>query len=246
MMSGVPAAAENPSAASRPAGERRRGRRRKREQARADVLRSALELAESAPFCEVTVDEVARAAGISRSAFYTHFADKHELLLAALGEVESELRRMSERWWRGEGAPAERVRAAIEGFVSVYAEQASLLRIVTEVSTYDEQLRTAWLAITQRLIEATTAHLRAEQRAGLIADLLDPRASAEGLVWMIERCCYVYLARGERSPRELVDDLAPVWTAALYPGVIPAEQLSPGAVAAEEPASSRRRPHTEF
>lgn len=228
----MPATVE-PSPASGDAtheGDRRRGRRRKREQARAEVLRSALELAETAPFCDVTVEEIARAAGISRSAFYTHFADKHALLLAAVDEVAAGLYRMSDRWWRREGSPAERVRQAIAGVVSAYAEQASLLRVVTEVSTYDEQVRDAWLAIVERLIEATADHIRAEQRAGLIGDLLEPRATAEALVLMIERCCDVFLSSGERTPEEVVGGLAPVWTAALYPGVIPAEQLRPGDV----------------
>ena len=48
---------------------------------------------------------------------------------------------------------------------------------------------------------------------------------------MNERCSYIYLGRGERRPEELVEAMAPVWTAALYPGVIPAGDLrrSPGA-----------------
>ena len=44
---------------------------------------------------------------------------------------------------------------------------------------------------------------------------------------MAERCCFVYLGRGERRPAEVIEALAPVWTAALYPGVIPAGELSP-------------------
>lgn len=209
-------------------GTRRQGRRAKRERARADVLRCALELAEDAPFRDVTVDEIARAAGLSRSAFYTHFSDKHELLLAAVGEVADELHRMSDRWWRDEGAPAERASKAIEGVVSVYAEHASLLRVATEVSTYDDEVRSFWITIMDRFIESTADHVRSEQRAGLISDLLEPRATAEGLIWMVERCCYIYLARGERSREEVVTACAPVWTAALYPGVIAAEHLRPG------------------
>jgi TetR/AcrR family transcriptional regulator, ethionamide resistance regulator len=224
----VPEASDSHRPAPQTDGTRRQWRRAKREQARADVLRSALELAEDAPFRDVTVDEIARAAGLSRSAFYTHFSDKHELLLAAVGEVADELHRMSDRWWRDEGPPAERVRKSIEGVVSVYAEHASLLRVAIEVSTYDDEVRAFWMAIMGRFIETTAEHVRSEQRAGLISDLLEPRATAEGLVWMIERCCYIYLARGERSPEEVVIACAPVWTAALYPGVISAEQLRPG------------------
>jgi AcrR family transcriptional regulator len=173
------------------------------------------------------VDEIARSAGLSRSAFYTHFGDKEDLLLAAVDDVSRRLYEIADRWWHGVGPPAERVRRAIEGVVSVYADEAALLRTATEVATYDEQVRALWLDIADRFIEATADHVRSEQEVGLIPRGLDPRATAEALYWMAERCCYIYLGRGERKPKALVDALAPVWTAALYPGVIPAGQLSP-------------------
>jgi AcrR family transcriptional regulator len=212
----------------RAATARREGRRKKREQARSDVLRAALELAESGPYRDLTVDEIARAAGLSRSAFYTYFRDKHDLLREAVEGVAEELFRMADRWWSGEGPPAERVRGAIEGVVAVYAGQASLLRVATEVSTYDDEVREVWLEIMQRFIAATAEHIRSEQAVGLVPDILDPDGTAEALVWMAERCNYIYLGRGERTPEEVVATIAPVWTAALYPGVIPADQFTPG------------------
>ncbi|HEX5820642.1 MAG TPA: hypothetical protein VFY30_02635 [Solirubrobacterales bacterium] len=134
---------------------------------------------------------------------------------------------MADRWWHGAGPPAERVRRAIDGVVSVYADHALVLRIAAEVSTYDEAVRALWLDLAERFIEATADHIRSEQDVGLIPRTLEPRPTAESLFWMAERCCYVYLGRGERTPKHLVDGLAPVWTAALYPGVIPAGQPSP-------------------
>jgi AcrR family transcriptional regulator len=177
------------------------------------------------PFRDLTVDEITRRAGISRSAFYTHYRDKHELLLVAVEEVADELYRMADRWWHGEGPPAERVRLALEGVISVYSENADLLRVTAEVSTYDEEVRGVWLAIIERFIEATAEHISSEQQKGLITARLEPRPTAESLVWMNERLSYIYLGRGERSPEDLVEAMAPVWTAALYPGVIPADEL---------------------
>ena len=203
----------------------------RRDEARAQVLRSALELADQGPFRDLTIDEIARAAGLSRSAFYTHFRDKHDLLLTAVDEVADELYRMADRWWHGTGPPAERVRRAIEGVVSVWSAQAGLLRVATEVSTYDEEVREMWLGIVERFIDATAEHIRSEQDAGLIPATLDPRGTAEALVWMNERCSYIYLGRGERTAEDVVAAMAPVWTAALYPGVIPAAQLRPATVA---------------
>ena len=202
-------------------------RRERRQKAREKVIAGALKLAEKGPFRDVTVDQIARSAGLSRSAFYTHFQDKQELLLVAVEEASEQLYEMADRWWHGVGPPAERVRRAIEGVVSVYAGEARLLRIAAEVATYDDEVRALWLDIAERFIEATAQHIRAEQEVGLIPRSLDPRATAESLFWMAERCCYIYLGRGERTAKQVVQGLLPVWVAALYPGVIPAGQLSP-------------------
>src|SRR5262249_9659848 len=147
--------------------------------------------------------------------------------LVALGEVSAELYETAERWWRGLGPPAERVSRAIEGVVTAYDERAGLLRIAAEVAAYDEEVRGVWMGVANRFIEATAEHIRPEQDMGLVRDTLDARSMAESLFWMAERSCYVYLGRHDRTGAEVIDALAPVWTAALYPGVIPAGQLSP-------------------
>ena len=201
--------------------------RERRQKARRRVISNALRLAEKGSFSELTIDEIASAADVSRPAFYTHFSDKEELLLVAVGEVSEQLYEMADRWWHGVGPPAQRVRQAIEGVVSVYAGEARLLRIAAEVATYDDEMRALWLDIAERFIEATADHIRSEQEVGLIPRTLDPRSTGEALYWMAERCCYMYLGRGERTPKQVVQGLVPVWVAALYPGVIPAGQLSP-------------------
>ena len=230
MMWCVETATTPPAGPANRAATTRQGRRERREQVRIDVVRSALELAESSPFRDLTVDEIARAAGLSRSAFYTHFRDKHDLLLTAVTDVADELYRMADRWWHGTGPPAERIRRALDGVVGVYAENSSLLRVATEVSTYDEDVREMWMGIVGRFVEATAEHIRSEQERGLIPASLDPHATAEALVWMNERCSYIFLGRGERAPEDVVAAMAPVWTAALYPGVIPAAHLRPSTV----------------
>ncbi len=193
------------------------------------MLRAALALAESESFAELTVEKIAREAGISRSAFYLHFRDRSELLAAALAEVAGGFEELAGRWW-GEGpGPAAQVREAVSGFVAAYAEHAAVLRLANEAAAHDERLRREWQAILGRFIEATSAHIAAEQRRGTVGERLDPVAAAEALVWMTERCCGVYLGRGERSAEELVEQLTGVWTAALYPGVIPATELRPDA-----------------
>jgi AcrR family transcriptional regulator len=206
--------------------------RSRRDAARTKLLQAALGLAADRPYREITVAEITEAAGISRSAFYLHFRDKGDLLEIAIGEVSGDLRKAAERWWRGEGAPAARIRRGVEGFVGVYAEHQAVLRVITEAAGYDDRVRERWLEIMGGFIAATAEQLAAEQRRGLVPDRLDAGSTAEALVWMSERCCFLYLSPdgggSGRSAEEVAEQLSSVWAAALYPGVVPAQELKPG------------------
>jgi len=193
-------------------------RRSRRETVRAALSRALLELVEETPFKDISVDEIAAAAGIKRSAFYFYFRDKQELLVAAASETAEALYAEADRWWHGQGPPERRLEEALRGMATLYERHAGLLRAATEVSTYDDEVRVFWRDVIERFIEATATHLEREQEAARVPRTLDARATAESLVWMAERCCYVYLARRDRTAGELVESLSATWAAALYAG----------------------------
>src|SRR4051812_17989795 len=153
----MPAAPRTKSTRKKTTGGTPRERRKK---ARRRIIDSSLKRAEKGPFRDLTVDDIARSAGVSRPTFYTHFSDKEEVLLAAVEEVSKQLYEMADRWWHGVGPPAERVRQAIEGVVSLYAGEARLLRIAAEVATYAEGVRAPSPDIAGRFIEPTAPRSR--------------------------------------------------------------------------------------
>jgi AcrR family transcriptional regulator len=203
------------------ATELREGRRERHRQSRRSIIEAALTLAEDAPFRDVTVDQISRTAGVSRTAFYLYYRDKGELLMEAVEEVAAALYEQADRWWHGEGEPAELVRDAVAGVARVWAGQARVLRAVTEASTYDEEVREFWVGVVGRFVTATEEHIRADQRSGRIPASIDPSSAADALCWMTERYCYIHLGRGDRTPSQVTGELARVWTAALYPGEPP-------------------------
>jgi len=75
------------------------------------------------------VADLLELSGVSRSAFYEHFADKEECLLAALGEFVAP----ATRSLVGEGADGvpseERVREAFEGLIRMIVDQAPAARL---------------------------------------------------------------------------------------------------------------------
>ena len=191
-------------------------RRRNRGEIELAVRNALVELLRGSSFKDVTVDELARAAGLSRTAFYFYYPDKNEVLKGAAEAVAAEVYAEADRWWHGEGPPGEVVRAALEGIAAVFLEHPDTLRAAVEATTYDEEFRNFYTALIQRFVDATADHLRRELAAGRLRPL-DPDPVAEALVWMAERCNYAFLLLGNRQPSEVVESLTAVWVSALYP-----------------------------
>jgi AcrR family transcriptional regulator len=168
------------------------------------------------PFKDVTVDELARRAGLSRTAFYFYYPDKNEVLKEATNAAAADVYAEADRWWHGEGAPETLVREALEGIAAVYCEHADMLRAAVEATTYDAEFLAFYESLIRRFVVATAEHLKRELDAGRLRPL-DPDSVAEALVWMAERCNYAILLIEGRSQREVVDSLTGIWIHALYP-----------------------------
>jgi len=191
-------------------------RRRTRAEVETAVREALLRLlSEGTPFKKLTVDELARAAGLSRTAFYFYFPGKEQALMSAAAEVSAEFYERADTWWHGEGPPEELVRAALIGSLDVYVRHAPLLRAAVELTSYSREFEEFYKELLDRFVHATAEHLRREQQAGRLRPL-DSDLVAEGLVWMSERCNHMMIKEG-RSPEEIVDTLTTVWVHALYP-----------------------------
>jgi TetR/AcrR family transcriptional regulator, ethionamide resistance regulator len=192
------------------------GRRRNRHEVEAAVREALLRLlSQGQPFKDITVDELARAAGLSRTAFYFYFPGKEQALMSAAAEVTEELFDRADTWWHGEGPPEKLVRGALDGILQVYVEHAALLRATVELTSYSQEFEDFYKGLLDRFVRATADHLRRERDAGRLRPL-DCEVVAENLVWMAERCNHILIKQG-RSPEELVDSMTTVWVHALYP-----------------------------
>jgi AcrR family transcriptional regulator len=67
------------------------------------VLATEQLLGEGASYPDLSVEQIATRAGISRTAFYFYFRDKRELLMRLTDGVAEQLYATAEHWWEGEG-----------------------------------------------------------------------------------------------------------------------------------------------
>ena len=189
----------------------------KRAAVQAEVLRATEGLlAEGASWADLGVERIATTAGISRTAFYFYFRDKRELLMRLTEDVTELLYLEADRWFSGQDDPEEEIRTALMQIAALYEEHSALLRIIVEVSTYDEQVATFWRSLIGRFVEATRERIEAEQAAGR-APGYPAAATAFGLVWMGERMLYQLLVQETPFPRaEAVEAMVRIWTRAVY------------------------------
>lgn len=190
--------------------------RRRREETKARLQTAMLQQLRNSSFQELRVEDIAEAAGVSRSGFYFYYPDKTTLLIDSVGDIGGLVFEQATKWWQGEGEPGELIRAALEGIAQIWVEHGDLLRVAVEVATYEEHFRDFWNDLLNPFIDATAAHIEAEQQAGRVHAELDPRGTAEVIIWGFERVLYQIIALDGRGPEDVVEPTTAVWRLALY------------------------------
>jgi AcrR family transcriptional regulator len=94
-----------------PGKERRTRRRLTVDERRDELITAALELFSTHPPEDVSIDDIAAAAGASRALVYHYFGGKHELYIAALKSAARQLSRLLEP--PAHGRPLERLRVSL-------------------------------------------------------------------------------------------------------------------------------------
>lgn len=203
-----------------------------------DILATLERLLETTPLHALSVDDLARGAGISRPTFYFYFASKEAVLLTLL-------ERMLDRARRDRDARLARLvegdragwREAIASAYEVFRDSRAVTLAATEARATSDEVRALWSRATQQWVDETAAAIEAERDRGAAPPGPPPAALATSLVLMNESVLHATFAG--HSPAvaegEVLDVLLAVWLAAVYgsPGV----QDGPGPGAGRSPGS---------
>jgi TetR/AcrR family transcriptional regulator, ethionamide resistance regulator len=145
-------------------------------------------LCQGTPFTRLGVSEIATAAGIARSTFYVHFADKSDLLLRLAARAVADLRDALDRWWTqrrsgDEGGMTECMMRVIDA----YRAHATVLAAVGEVAGYDPAVATVWRDRVDLYARRLRRELEEDRRRGLLAAGIDVEVAPFVVTWSIER-----------------------------------------------------------
>lgn len=192
-----------------------------RNQRRAELclrMRAVVEerLADGRGFHQLTVEQLAAGAGVSRATFYVYFEDRADFLGQAAETAMDELTRQGSLWWGAvEAGDIDALRTSLRKLIDTYRAHEGVLTAVAEMAVAEPRVGEHYRHLMHGAIAALSNALRHGADTGATRPIgaLTPAA----LVWMVERACGQLVGLTEPGQEdELVDVLADVIAAVVY------------------------------
>jgi AcrR family transcriptional regulator len=153
---------------------------------------------------------------ISRSAFYRYFDDIHELMLALLARLESEILEGVSPWLSNDGDPVALLSESLAAEVRICYRHGPFIKAVSDAAGTNAQLEDEWNWFLDRFDDAVSERIVADQELGLI-EVFDPRPVATALN-RVDAAMYIrsFGSRPRSRPEPVGDAITRVWISTLY------------------------------
>ncbi|WP_400158912.1 TetR/AcrR family transcriptional regulator [Arthrobacter sp. BPSS-3] len=183
------------------------------------ILITAEALLAERSFDDVSIEDLARGAGISRPTFYFYFPSKDAVLLALLDrvitEVEHRVGALSRDFGRDAVAAWTR---SIGVFVDVFTDHRGVATAAIAARARNEEVRALWSRSMQSWVDFSSDVIAAEQDRGAAPGGADPHDLAVSLNLMNERVITAVLNRETPALEEsrALDVLSTIWIRSIY------------------------------
>ncbi len=204
-----------------------RGRRAKRPTGdeREQAIRETLEtLLETKQFHEISIDDLARGAGLSRPTFYFYFESKEAVLLALLDEIVRQADAASDvAQTMLDKDPQRFLRDALAAYVTILGAHRGVIVAGNQAGATSEDVRALWNVVRERWVEMGTRGIEAERARLGIEGALSARELSIALLNMNEGVMYSMFAGEEPAVPEdrVIEVISSIWINAVYEGKQP-------------------------
>jgi AcrR family transcriptional regulator len=185
---------------------------------RARLLEAGKTVFERDGFLQARISDIAAEAGVSHGSFYHYFDTKEELFREVAEEVEVRLVSMDDIAQDvGEAAgPIDRIRAANRSYLSAYRKEARIMRVIEEVSRYNDDVRKARAKRDDYLTARTESAIARLQAEGLADSRIDTHYAAIALGGMVAKFAEMMFIGGAKFDLSAaVEQLTLLWGNAL-------------------------------
>lgn len=201
-------------------GRGRRATRASGDDREREILETAEKLLTERPLSEISVDDLAKGAGISRPTFYFYFPSKDAVVLtiidrlvaAAAGSREQALKTLAA------GDPRAGLRQGLEDLYGAFRSRRAVVLAAAELRTTNAEARDLWSEVMEAWVADVTAVIEAERARGAAPPGEPARDLAIALVQMNERVQYATFADESPSLEDdrVLDVLVDIWLKAIY------------------------------
>ena len=190
------------------------------QEVRQRLLDGANDLLEQGPWPEVTVEQITSAAGVSRTVFYQHFADRQELLLTLFGGIADELSHVADDWMVVGGAdPSAEHRRSLHRLVALFRRRGRLLQAVRDAAVADPEVSAAWERLASGIVDGTTSAIERDVAQGHTR-VDNPAEMSRALSALMENYLLRSFGRAPFPDQDAVaETLATIWLRTLYGGL---------------------------
>ncbi|MGH3723175.1 MAG: TetR/AcrR family transcriptional regulator [Mycobacterium sp.] len=186
------------------------------------ILATAEALLGQRPLSDVSVDDLARGAGISRPTFYFYFPSKEAVLLTLAERIIEEADANVAGIDPAEmTSPAQYWRAVIKAYFDAFGSHRSLTVALASMQGTSSELDQRWSQVTENWVVNTTVGIEAERARGAAPDTIPARDIAITLN-LINQSMMRATFTGQQpavADGDVVDTLLHVWLNAIYGGV---------------------------
>ena len=183
------------------------------------ILSTLERLLEDRPFSDISVDDLAKGAGISRPTFYFYFPSKDAVLLTLFERIIVEADEGFEG--RAEEYAAEPARAWREGIYTFFeplrAHVAVVLAGVSATSS-NAEIGELWSTFMQKWIDRTAMLITTERASGAAPHTVPAHDLATALNLMNERAMFASYSAQKPSiaADTALDTLVHIWVTSIY------------------------------
>lgn len=199
-----------------------RGRRSNRttgDERQESILQTMESLLAEQSLDDISIEDLATGAGISRPTFYFYFSSKDDVLLALLDGVITEVEgRVAQLTRDFEGDAAGSWRRSIEAFVEVFAAHRAVSAATTAARQRNPEVQALWSRSLTSWADYSTEVIIAERARGAAPGGIDAHDLSIALNLMNERVLTAAFTDDAPSidQRRAVDTLSTIWLRSIY------------------------------
>jgi TetR/AcrR family transcriptional regulator, ethionamide resistance regulator len=181
------------------------------------ILNTAERLLSERSLHEISVDDLARGAGISRPTFYFYFASKEAVLLTLMDRLVEEARRGVALALLANDPPRI-LRQGLAAIHETFREHRAVMLAAADARASSPAVRELWARMMETFVSETTAAIEAERARGVAPAGVPARELAIALNWMNERVLHAAFEGDSPAVAEetILDTLVEIWLRAIY------------------------------